>query len=132
MCFSWLCVSSGDEFPWHLEGSVFKYDMFLGTLSNELHIYALCVIHTHPNQKACIRMSIAGLFVIVKNWTTQMSNSRMDTIAMCYVAIENELTFVEGTPLMHLMNKMLSKSEKPKKGTHYMIWFELKAQKTAN
>ena len=50
-------------------------------------------------------------------------------VLYCY-GNENEYTFVEGTAWMHLMNKMLSKNEKPKKGTHCMVQFECKAQTT--
>lgn len=55
--------------------------LFFQNLSNETrikHIYTLYEMLTHPHQKACMRIFIADSLVIVKNETTQISNSKIN------------------------------------------------------
>ena len=173
MCLQWWWISLT------CRKFYIKYDMFLESFSSELHIiyrYALCIMHTLSHQEASTRMSVTSL--LVKNWTTQMSNIRMDTlcvcvcsgaqlcptlcnptdysppgscvhgifpgkntrvgchfllqmdaIAMCYIAMAMRTNTLLWRALhgWMFMDKMLSKNEKPKRGTHCMIRFERKA-----
>ena len=83
--FFLLCVSSGDEFPWHVEGSVLN--MTCSWKVFQVHYilyidmpYVLCI-----HQEASTRMSVTSL--LVKNWKLKCLISGWLRVYVCVCSV---------------------------------------------